>query len=140
MPSPVTTTRRRLMVDCLRAARLRHGPEHEPQFAARPTGNEEARDRAAALLLEVGADVGDRLLHRGDLLGFLVGNLGLELFLECRGVVKGSVADLDLVAKLEELVVDWLPVDQRARARAQVSDEAVSVDFEDQRVGVAERA
>src|SRR5574337_300964 len=33
-------------------------------------------------VLGVGLDVIDRLLHRGDLLRFLVGNLGLELFFE----------------------------------------------------------
>src|SRR5690606_3872820 len=32
--------------------------------------------------LDVGLDVIDRLLHRSDLLGFLVGDLALELFLE----------------------------------------------------------
>src|SRR5437867_1367978 len=54
MPSPVTTTLRRVTQVALR-------------FRSR---------------LGVRLDVVDGLLHGGDLLGFLVGNLGLELLLE----------------------------------------------------------
>src|SRR5690606_16489584 len=45
---------------------------------ARPTG----QARRPTSRLDVGLDVVDRLLHRGDLLGFLVGDLALELFFE----------------------------------------------------------
>src|SRR5690606_5871774 len=55
IPSPVTTTRRRVMSN------------------ADPKGSG----------LRVGLDVVDRLLDGRDLLGFLVRDLGLELVLEC---------------------------------------------------------
>src|SRR5690606_27637920 len=41
-----------------------------------------ASPRTTALRLDVGLDVVDGLLHRGDLLGLLVRDLALELFLE----------------------------------------------------------
>src|SRR4051812_29253883 len=65
-PSPVTTTLRFDMVG-----------------GATRYGSRELRGRIPeGLLLDVAFDVIDRLLHVSDLLGFLVGDLALELFLE----------------------------------------------------------
>src|SRR5712692_9211192 len=72
-PRPVTTTLRRFTY---RSGRL--GPQ---------------------LTLGVGLDVIDGLLHGGDLLGFLVGNLGLELLLE-------GHHELDGVQRIGAEVVD----------------------------------
>src|SRR5579862_650628 len=66
IPSPVTTTLRFDMV--FGAARSRIYTRDAP---------------AMGLLLDVSLDVIDRLLDVGDLLSVLVGDLALELFLEC---------------------------------------------------------
>src|SRR3546814_10541810 len=71
MPRPVTATRR---LDMYPTPGLQmHGAASAAPCNGRGT---------PGLRLDVCLDVVDRLLHGGDLLGFLVGNLALELFLE----------------------------------------------------------
>src|SRR6476659_6271402 len=77
MPMPVTTTRRLLMAGAPLALYCVRGPEKHRAAQARPRLS--ARWGSG---LDVGLDVVDRLLHGGDLLGFLVRDLALELFLE----------------------------------------------------------
>src|SRR5690606_23544633 len=84
MPRPVTTTRRRDMGETGSIGRecgaARAGRRAPPGTRRR---RQARRDAAGpALLLQVRADVGDRLLDGGDLLRFLVRDLGLELLLE----------------------------------------------------------
>src|SRR5581483_11792816 len=76
MPRPVTTTRRRFM---------RMSAEGRGRRVTRALAVWRARRRPATgrvLLLDVRADVVDRLLHGGDLLGLLIRYLGLEFLLE----------------------------------------------------------
>jgi hypothetical protein len=46
-------------------------------------GNARTARPAGSFTFQVRANVVDRLLHRGDLLGILVGNLGFEFLFEC---------------------------------------------------------
>src|SRR6478609_9683711 len=75
MPIPVMTTRR------LDMAWVKSS---EVQALTASAGNRAgcAHPARSDLLLDVGSDVIDRLLHGGDLLRVLVGNLRLEFLLE----------------------------------------------------------
>src|SRR5690349_15878335 len=88
MPSPVTATRRFDMC---------------PAPGCKCAGPQEAAPAVChgrpGLLLDVRLDVVDRLLHGGDLLGFLVRDLALELFLERHH-------QLDGVERIRAQVVD----------------------------------
>src|SRR6185503_15758862 len=75
MPRPVTTTRRRAVIE---GWEWNAGNEHG---AGRPASDRWG-PRRRGLLLVVRLDVVDRLLHRGDLLRFLVGDFGFEFLLE----------------------------------------------------------
>src|SRR5690606_41246230 len=68
-------------------------PRREPPDCRRAAGP------ASRSLLDVGLHVIDGLLHRSDLLGFLVGDLALELFLERHD-------QLDGVQRIRSEVVD----------------------------------
>src|SRR5690606_8891895 len=57
-------------------------PEGSTVSPGATTPGRQARRARPASRLDVGLDVVDRLLHRGDLLGFLVGDLALELVFE----------------------------------------------------------
>src|SRR5512139_2005627 len=88
-PSPVTTTRRRLMGGsggwAAGVVRCRSAPDEAPDALQQAVRNGTGRPRpqpAWASLLVVGGDVVDCLLDRGDLLGFVVRDLGLEFLLE----------------------------------------------------------
>src|SRR5690606_6236273 len=65
----------------------------------KPPGCRRAAGPALRSLLDVGLHVIDGLLHRSDLLGFLVGDLALELFLERHD-------QLDGVQRIRSEVVD----------------------------------
>src|SRR6185436_217964 len=79
MPIPVTTTRRRDMAGNTRGRRLSAPGCCAARGSAR---RRSAAARCSGLLFHVRADEIDRLLDGGDLLGFLVRDLGLEFFLE----------------------------------------------------------
>src|SRR5438093_1175875 len=100
IPIPVTTTRRRVMAEiggrsglsaefgCERKPRNREGywrraPKRNGAARRAPSAVARGlrRRRALRSLLDVRPDVVDGLLDRRDLLGFLVRDLGLELFL-----------------------------------------------------------
>src|SRR5690606_21270524 len=57
-------------------------PEGSTGSPGATTPGQQARRARPTSRLDVGLDVVDRLLHRGDLLGFLVGDFALELFFE----------------------------------------------------------
>src|SRR5690606_11531057 len=87
MPRPVMTTRRLDMGSpdgLLLCDAHRYGAPETPEAASAAPGCHARCGAGAAWWsgLDVGLDVVDRLLHRSDLLGFLVRDLALELFLE----------------------------------------------------------
>src|SRR5690348_12457053 len=87
MPRPVTTTRLfiRSFQGCIKDESCAVGRSFRHYGSKRP--GETPRPRASGL--DVGLDVIHRLLHGGDLLGFLVRDLGLELFLEGHDQLNG---------------------------------------------------
>src|SRR6185437_4891095 len=101
-PNPVTTTRLFIRLFSMRPLReINYRAPHfqiTPKRKLRPraqlsvqTESKRPAARAAdgASGLDVRLDVVNRLLHGGDLFGFFVGNLGLELFLESHDQLNG---------------------------------------------------
>src|SRR6478735_8836868 len=101
MPRPVTTTRRRDMLTLLNSGTLRLGAVQALGKAPcrDPSGEPPGSPRAKELFFQVGADVIDCLLHRRDLFGVVIGNLGFEFLLERHH-------ELDRVERIGSQVVD----------------------------------
>ena len=99
MPIPVTTTRRLAMAAYGTCGFAKQDAQRSRAAASRSNEAGQCRPAPLGLLLLVRIDVIDGLLHRRDLLGLFVGDLGFELFLERHD-------QLDRIQRVSTKVVD----------------------------------